>query len=170
MGPNHSFFRFVKYMMRDSLKVSYIEHLLSSSSLLKNKGVLIHHGGGKFEKSTPMCLCLFLEEIHRVIFEPCTCNCFFVIHLSDPFPLSHSILMSVYPLMIGFFPSHHLRMLCPSQHQCCQVNFFCRAYQFEDSLPRVYHSQSYTPSSTNCTCVIHALLISRYLLIHVSCH
>ena len=122
MGPNHSFFRFFKYMMRDSLKVSYIEHLLSSSSLLKNKGILIHHGGGKFEKRKPMCLCLFLEEIYRVIFEPCTCNCFFVIHLGDPFPLSHSILMSVYPLTIGSLSSQHLRMLCLSLCQCYQVN------------------------------------------------
>ena len=123
MGPNHSFFRFVKYMMRDSLKVSYIEHLLSSSSLLKNKGVLIHHGGGKFEKSTPMCLCLFLEEIHRVIFEPCTYHCIFVIQLGDPLPLSHSPLMSVYSLTIGSLSSQHPRMLCLSLRQLYQVIF-----------------------------------------------
>ena len=45
MGPNHSFFRFVKYMLKDLPKVSYIKHLLSSSSSLKKKGVLTRHGG-----------------------------------------------------------------------------------------------------------------------------
>ena len=47
MGPNLSFFRFIKYMMRDSSKMSYNEHLLSSSILLKRKGVLICHSGKK---------------------------------------------------------------------------------------------------------------------------
>jgi hypothetical protein len=50
MGPNPSF-RFVKNMMRDSPKVSYTEHLLSSSISLKNKEVLIYlDGGGDFWK------------------------------------------------------------------------------------------------------------------------
>jgi hypothetical protein len=53
MGLNLSFFRFVKNLMRDSLKMSYTEHLLSSSISLKNKEVLIIHvgGGGEFERS-----------------------------------------------------------------------------------------------------------------------
>jgi hypothetical protein len=46
MGPNPSFFRFIKHVMRDSSKMSYTEHLLSSSSSLKNKEVLTIHGGG----------------------------------------------------------------------------------------------------------------------------
>jgi hypothetical protein len=37
--------------MRDSWKMSYTKHLLSSSSSLKNKEVLANHGGGKIEGS-----------------------------------------------------------------------------------------------------------------------
>ena len=45
MELNHSFFRFVKNMMRDSPKVSYTDHLLfSSSSLKKNRYSLIMLG------------------------------------------------------------------------------------------------------------------------------
>jgi hypothetical protein len=52
MGSNLSFFRFIKYVMRYSLKMSYIEHMLSSLSSLKNKEVLVvHGGGGRFEGS-----------------------------------------------------------------------------------------------------------------------
>ena len=40
MRLNPSFLTFIEYMLRDSLKVSYIKHMLSSSSLLKNKEVL----------------------------------------------------------------------------------------------------------------------------------
>lgn len=49
MGPNPSF-KFVKNMLKDSPKVNYSEHLLSSSSSLKNKKVLANHGGGKIEE------------------------------------------------------------------------------------------------------------------------
>lgn len=58
MEPNHSFLRFIKYMMRDSPKVIYIKHLLSSSSSLKNKGVLIHRGGGNL-KRVSQCVYVF---------------------------------------------------------------------------------------------------------------
>jgi hypothetical protein len=51
MGTNPSFFRFVKYVMRDSSKMSYTEHLLSSSISLKKKGVLSSHGGEKIKGS-----------------------------------------------------------------------------------------------------------------------
>jgi hypothetical protein len=51
MGPNPSFFRFIKHVMRDSSKMSYTEHMLSSSSSLKNKEVLTNHGGGEIEGS-----------------------------------------------------------------------------------------------------------------------
>ena len=109
--------------MRDSPKVSYIENQLSFSSLLKKRGALTYHGGGKIEKRKPWCPCLFFEVVHQVIFEPSTCHCAFVIQLGDPFPLSHSILMTIYPFTIGCLSSQHLRILCPSLCQCCQVNF-----------------------------------------------
>jgi hypothetical protein len=51
MGLNPSFFKLVKHVMRDSSNMSYINNLLSLSSLLKNKEVCIVHGGGKFEGS-----------------------------------------------------------------------------------------------------------------------
>ena len=52
MGPNPSFSKFIKHMLRDSPKVSYIEHLLSSSSSLKNKEVLTNHQWGKKGRET----------------------------------------------------------------------------------------------------------------------
>jgi len=45
MASNPSF-SFVKHVMRNSSKMRYIEHLLPSSSSLKNKEVLSNHGGG----------------------------------------------------------------------------------------------------------------------------
>jgi hypothetical protein len=53
MGLNPYFFQFVKQMKRDLLKVSYIEHVLSSSSSLNQKEVLIYLDGGKIEGSKP---------------------------------------------------------------------------------------------------------------------
>lgn len=50
------------------------------------------------------------------------------------------------------------------------MSIFCRAYRFEDCMPKVHPFQSYTPSSTNCTCVSHALFISWYLLVPILCH
>jgi len=47
MGLNPAFFRFIKHVMNDSMKMSYIEHMLSSSSSLKNKEVIIIHCGEK---------------------------------------------------------------------------------------------------------------------------
>ena len=123
MSPNHSFGRFIKNMLRDSPKVSHTKHLLSSSISLKNKGVLTHHGGGKIEKGKPLCLYPFLAAVHQVIFEPCTCCRIFSIHFGDPFPLSHSIPLSIYPPTIGYLSRRHSRMLCSSLCQCCQVNF-----------------------------------------------
>ena len=38
-------------MMKDSPKVGYTEHLLSSSISFKNKGVLINHDRGKFKRT-----------------------------------------------------------------------------------------------------------------------
>ena len=70
--------------------------------------------GEKIERENPLCLCPFLAAIHRVIFKPCTCCHVFSIQLGDPFPLIHSIPLSVYPLTIGSLSNHHPRMLCPS--------------------------------------------------------
>jgi hypothetical protein len=61
-------------MSRDSSKMSYTEHLLSSSSSLKNKEVLTNHGGGKIEGSGSS----FLESIMAAIvvsLEHGTCLC-----------------------------------------------------------------------------------------------
>ena len=69
-------------MMKDSPKVGYTKHLLSSSSSFKNKELLAKHGGGKikgnyvsfmltyygsspwvsFEHGTFSCLCLTIES------------------------------------------------------------------------------------------------------------
>lgn len=139
MGPNHSFGRFITNMLRDSLKVSYIEHLLSSLSSLKNKGVLTHHGGGKIEKGKPLCLCLILVAVHQVIFEPCTCCHVFSIQLGDTFPWSHSIPLSVYPLTIGSLSSHHLNVMSliasvlPSQF--CVVHIGSKIVYLESPIP-----------------------------------
>jgi hypothetical protein len=73
-GPNPSFFRFIKHMSRDSSKMSYTEHMLSSSSSLKNKEVLTNHGGGEIERSGSS----FLESIMAAIvvtLEHGTCLC-----------------------------------------------------------------------------------------------
>jgi hypothetical protein len=47
MGPIPYLFRFVKQRKRNLPKVSYIEHVLSSSSSLNQKEVLIYLDGGK---------------------------------------------------------------------------------------------------------------------------
>jgi hypothetical protein len=51
MEPNPSFFRFVKHMSRDSSKMRYIDHILSSLSSLKNKEVLTNYGEESTEGS-----------------------------------------------------------------------------------------------------------------------
>jgi hypothetical protein len=51
MGPNPYFFQFVKQRKRDLPKVSHIEHVLSSSSSLNQKEVLVYLDGGKIEGS-----------------------------------------------------------------------------------------------------------------------
>jgi hypothetical protein len=53
MGPNPYFFQFVKQRKRNLPKVSYIEHVLSSSSSLNEKEVLIYLDGGKIERNKP---------------------------------------------------------------------------------------------------------------------
>ena len=47
MGSNPYFFQFVKQRKRNLSKVSYIEHVLSSSSSLNQKEVLVYLDGGK---------------------------------------------------------------------------------------------------------------------------
>jgi hypothetical protein len=73
-GPNPSFFRFIKHMLRGSLKMRYTEHMLSSSSSLKKKELLTNHGGGGIESSGSN----FLESIMAdivVTLEHGTCLC-----------------------------------------------------------------------------------------------
>jgi hypothetical protein len=50
LGSNPYFFRFVKHMKRNLLKVSYTKHFLSSSRSLKNKEILIYMDGGEIWK------------------------------------------------------------------------------------------------------------------------
>jgi hypothetical protein len=51
MGPNHSFLGFVKHTRGTHLKDELtFKHMLSSSSLCKNKEVLARNGGGKIGK------------------------------------------------------------------------------------------------------------------------
>jgi len=60
MEPNHSILGFVKYTSRELSKGrAYInKHMLSSSSLHKNKEVLTRNGGGKFGKGMCLCICI----------------------------------------------------------------------------------------------------------------
>lgn len=53
--------------MRDSLNVSYIEHLLSFSSSLKNKEVLANQDGGKIERKVGQ---LLWKTIRHLVFSP----------------------------------------------------------------------------------------------------
>jgi len=59
MGPNHSFLGFAKNTSRDLSKGwDYIKkHMLSSSSLCKNKAVLTINGGGNFGKGICILIC-----------------------------------------------------------------------------------------------------------------
>jgi hypothetical protein len=50
LGPNPSFFRFVKHVSMGLIEYELTKHLLPSSSLLKNKELLSYLGGGEFEK------------------------------------------------------------------------------------------------------------------------
>jgi hypothetical protein len=50
MGLNPSVFRFIKHMSRESSNMIYIDHILSSSSSLKNKEVLTNHGRVKLKE------------------------------------------------------------------------------------------------------------------------
>jgi hypothetical protein len=51
MGPNHSFLGFVKYTPGTHPRMSLqFKHMLSSSSLCKNKEVLARNGGGEIGK------------------------------------------------------------------------------------------------------------------------
>jgi len=92
-GPNRSFFRSVKHMMRDSSNMRYIKHILSSSISLKNKEVLSNHGGGgiegsgsSFRKNYGICLLspLNMEPIYISSYNWVICLC-----------LSHTIHMSL---------------------------------------------------------------------------
>jgi hypothetical protein len=53
MRPKPYFFKFVKQRKRELLKVSYIDHVLPSSSSLNQKEVLVYLDGGKIERSKP---------------------------------------------------------------------------------------------------------------------
>jgi hypothetical protein len=65
MGLNPSFSRFIKNVMRDSSKMSYVENFLSSSSSLKKIGTR-HSWWGEFEESGS--ILFFLESIMAGIF------------------------------------------------------------------------------------------------------
>ena len=59
MGPNHSFLRFIKHTFEGLIQRMrlYYKHMLSSSSLHKNKEVLARNGGGKLGKK---CVSVFV--------------------------------------------------------------------------------------------------------------
>jgi hypothetical protein len=126
MGLNPSFFRFVKHVMRDSSKMSYIEHMLSSSSSLKNKEVLVVHGGGKFEGSGSV-FWKALWQLFVVTLEHGTCfvlSYSWVIFLS----LSHTNPMSHYtpsthpksaPVIVALcFGLYLIESMLPSHLSC----------------------------------------------------
>jgi hypothetical protein len=121
--PNPSFFRFVKHMSRDSSKMSYTEHLLSSSSLLKNKEVLTNHGGGEIERSGS----IFWNPLWKLLLSPlnmahvCVSSYSWVICLS----LSHTNSMCHYTFSFQSKSALIVITLCSwySSSQCCQVIF-----------------------------------------------
>ena len=88
MGLNHSFFKFVKNMLRDSLKVSYTKHLLSSSISLKNKEVITNHHRAKQLKGSGSSLFETLWQL-----------------LLSPLNMSHIHILS-YSWVISLFLSH----------------------------------------------------------------
>jgi hypothetical protein len=53
MGPNHSFLGFVKHTLEGLIRRMSLQfkHMLSSSSLCKNKEVLTRNGGGNWERN-----------------------------------------------------------------------------------------------------------------------
>jgi hypothetical protein len=66
MGTNPYLFQFIKQRKRNPLKVSYIEHVLPSSSSLNEKEVLIYLGGGEIEGSGSS----FLRILYGIFFLP----------------------------------------------------------------------------------------------------
>jgi hypothetical protein len=122
-GPNPSFFRFVKHMSRDSSKMSYTEHLLSSSSSLKNKEVLTNYGGGGIERSGSS----FWNPLWQLLLSPftttlvCVSSYNWVICMS----LSHTNSMCHYTFLFQLKSVLIFITLCSwySSSQCCQVIF-----------------------------------------------
>ena len=72
MGLNHSFLGSINHTLRDSSKGwAYIDkHMLSSSSLCKNKEVLARNGGGKFGKGMCLCICINGSKHHSWTWHP----------------------------------------------------------------------------------------------------
>jgi hypothetical protein len=126
MGLDLSFFKFVKHVMRDSSKMSYIENLLSSSSSLKNKKVLIVHGGGNlrevgqlFGKDCGNCSLspLKMEDVCVLSY-----NWVIFLSLSHTFPMSHYTPSShpksapvIIALCFGLYP---IESMIPSHLSC----------------------------------------------------
>jgi hypothetical protein len=93
MGPNLSFFRFVKHVMRDSSKMSYTDHFLSSSSSLKKKRYFpfmvrenLREVGQFFEKHYGSCLLFPLNMAPICVLSYIWVNC---LSLSHTNPMSH---------------------------------------------------------------------------------
>lgn len=167
MGPNHSFHRFIKNMLRDSPKVRHIKNLLSFSSSLKKKGyspvmvgeklkreshcVYIHFWQQSIESSSNLALVVDSLPYNWVI------HCLWVIQLLWVFIPPRLV---TYPIVIcKCYVPHYVSS---------SKSIFCRAYWFEDHLPRVYHSQSCVPRFQHCTYVNPTLLIPWYHLTPMS--
>ena len=89
MGSIHSFLGFVKHTPRELSKGwAYInKNMLSSSSLRKNKEVLVRNGGGNFWKE--MCLCIHVSGSNSrswIWHPPSSLNPSWEIHLSLVWP------------------------------------------------------------------------------------
>ena len=161
MGPNPSFFKFIKNMLRASPKVSYIKHMVSSSISLKNKEVLSNHGRGKIEVKRVKSLENIMEAIvvtlehgtcsHLVLslgnllfFE--SCQSYESLHSFDPFEE---------------FPGYHHTMIGHiSSGQCFQVT--CHATQCSSEIPA-----SINHLTVFLTFHPHVGIFSFYLLYHI---
>jgi hypothetical protein len=123
--------------------VSYIEHVLPSSSSLNEKEVLIYLDGGKIEGSGSSFLRSFKEAL-MVSLEHDTCF-HLTIHLDNPFS---STLNQSYESFYSFGPSKECPNTCrimfwSTLSLCCQV--LCHASVFKGSPHLKIHPSTILP-------------------------
>ena len=116
MGPNPSFSKFAQHILRDSLKVSYIEHLLSSSISSKNKEVLTNIRWGKKGRETKSCLIhkTQMAVVNSVALEQSTCHNIYLHWEHIAYESHHTIMSSI--LIKSMLPSQVVLTLFKGSH------------------------------------------------------